>query len=197
MLLLLARGTPVSAARCSRPPTPPVFDFYGPSAPLPAKGLGKGRAPARSLFSGKSCQLSERIRIGGSSSCSLWHSLAQSKNAAALAGGRGRLQRTFPPCGRTSTAPEVAAKVAGSGGIQSRLAGSSSTASHSLPRSSGNAPSKMSVSPQCRAFVPSASSLSKGRRWRVHSGPTGSRSCAAPSPFSCMQRPQIGRELRV
>ena len=116
VLLLLARGTPVSAARCARPQTPPVFDFDGPSAPLPAKGLGKGRAPARCLFSGKSCQLSERIRIGGSSSCSLWHSLAQSKNAAALAGGRGRLQRTFPPCGRTSTAPKVAPAPPASGG---------------------------------------------------------------------------------
>ena len=164
VLLLLARGTPVSAARCARPQTPPVFGFDGPSAPLPAKGLGKGRAPARCLFSGKSCQLSERIRIGGSSSCSLWHSLAQSKNAAALAGGRGRAQRTFPQCRCASTAPEVAPACSGSGGIQSRLPGSSSTASRSLPRSSGNATSKMSVSPQCRAFVPSASSLSKGRR---------------------------------
>ena len=196
-LLLLARGTPVSAARCARPPTPPVFDFYGPSAPLPAKGLGKGRAPARCLFSGKSCQLSEqnpywRFRV--SIRCG---SLAQSKNAAALAGGRGRVQRTFLQCRCTITAPEVTPASSGSGGIQSRLAGSSTTVSDSLARSPHNAHPKTPVAPQCRAAAPSASTFPKGWRLRVHSGPTGSRSCAAPSPFSCMQRPQIGRELRV
>ena len=112
-------------------------------------------------------------------------SLAQSKNAAALAGGRGRVQRTFLQCRCTITAPEVTPASSGSGGIQSRLAGSSTTVSDSLARSPHNAHPKTPVAPQCRAAAPSASTFPKGWRLRVHSGPTGSRSPAPPPPLSC------------